>query len=162
MFYIIYKITNKINNKFYVGITSEGLEHRFKGHCRKAKIGSTTNFHQALMKYGSENFTKEILYSFESECKKEAYAIEQQYIDSTKAVDKGYNMEIGFGWNITDRRGDKNPMFGKVSGNAKPIVVRGKEYISATIAAETLRLSPKTISQWARSTKSKDDHCYYI
>ena len=53
-------------------------------------------------------------------------------------------------------------MFGKVSGNAKPIVVRGKEYISATIAAETLRLSPKTISQWARSTKPKDDHCYYI
>ena len=71
-------------------------------------------------------------------------------------------MEIGFGWNITDRRGDKNPMFGKISGNAKPVVVRGKEYISATVAAEDLGLSPKTISQWARSTKSKDDHCYYI
>ena len=71
-------------------------------------------------------------------------------------------MEIGFGWNITDRRVDKNPMFGKISGNAKPIIVRGKEYISATVAAETLGLSPKTISQWERSTKPKDDHCYYI
>ena len=80
MFYRIYKITNNINNKFYVGIPSEGLEHISRVHCRKAKIGSTTNFHQALMKYGSENFTKEILHSFETDCKKEAYAIEQQYI----------------------------------------------------------------------------------
>ena len=162
MFYIIYKITNKINNKFYIGITSEGLQHRWKWHCRKAKIGSTTNFHQALMKHGSENFTKEILHSFESDCKKEAYAIEQQYIDSTEAVNKGYNMEIGFGWNITDRRGDKNPMFGKISGNAKKIIVFGKEYISATLAGEDLGKSPKTISQWAKSSKEKDSHCYYV
>ena len=162
MFYVIYKITNKINGKFYVGITSEGLEHRFKGHCRKAKIGSTTNFHQALMKYGFDNFTKEILHSFEENCKKKAYEVEQQYIDDTNAVSFGYNMDIGFGWNIVNRQGENNPMFGKVSGNAKPVIVKGKEYISATIAADELGLSPKTISQWARSTKPKYDHCYYV
>ncbi|AUR91530.1 GIY-YIG nuclease superfamily protein [Vibrio phage 1.161.O._10N.261.48.C5] len=162
MFYIIYKITNKVNNKFYIGITSEGLERRFNGHCRKAKVGSTTNFHQALMKYGFENFTKEILHSFEENCKKTAYSIEQQYIDSTQAVKIGYNMDVGFGWNITDRSGENNPMFGKISGNVKRVVVYGKDYISATEAGKDLGLSSRTISQWALSNKEKDQHCYYI
>ena len=162
MFYIIYKITNKRNNKFYIGITSEGLQHRWKGHCRKANIGSTTNFHQALLKYGFTNFKKEILYSFEESSKKRAYEVEQNYINTYQAVKFGYNMDIGFGWNITDKKGDKNPMFGKISGNAKKIIVFGKEYISATLAGEDLGKSPKTISQWAKSSKEKDSHCYYV
>ena len=62
MDYIIYKLTNKINNKFYIGITSETLNHRWKGHCRKARFGSTSNLHQAIRKYGEENWSKEILF----------------------------------------------------------------------------------------------------
>lgn len=161
MFYVIYKITNTVNNKFYIGITSEGLEHRFKGHCKKARFGSTTNFHQALMKYGIDSFRKEILHSFEESDKKAAYAVEQEYIDSTNAVTLGYNMDM-FPWGCSDKSGKNNPMYGKISGNAKPIVVFGKEYLSATLAAEKLGNSPKTISQWASSVKPKDAHCYYI
>jgi group I intron endonuclease len=161
MFYIIYKITNLLNSKFYIGITSESLNHRFKGHVRKSNFGSTSNFHQALKKYGKENFKKEIIFSFETEDKKHAYSIEQKYIDKYQAVSKGYNMDK-FGWNITDRRGEKNPMYGKLSGNAKKLVVFGKIYLSATEAAKYLKKSPKTISGWARSSKEKDKHCFYI
>lgn len=30
--YLIYKITNKINNKIYIGLTKTGLELRWKKH----------------------------------------------------------------------------------------------------------------------------------
>lgn len=33
---IIYLITNKINNKMYVGLTTKTLEKRWKGHCMKS------------------------------------------------------------------------------------------------------------------------------
>ncbi|UGL60757.1 homing endonuclease [Staphylococcus phage vB_SauM-HM01] len=55
MEYHIYKITNKNNNKIYIGITSKTVQHRFKNHIRKAKIGSTTNLHQSMMKHGKES-----------------------------------------------------------------------------------------------------------
>ena len=161
MFYVIYKITNTVNDKFYIGITSEGLDHRFKGHCKRAKFGSTTNFHKALRKYGSDAFTKKILHSFEESDKKKAYLIEQKHINETQAVKLGYNMDM-FPWGCGDKSGKNNPMYGKISGNAKKVVVFGIEYTSATLAAQTLKNSPKTISQWARSTKKKDAHCYYI
>jgi group I intron endonuclease len=56
---IIYKITNKVNGKIYVGQTTRSLEERWYGHC------STANQHgilgKALIKYGKENFRQEIL-----------------------------------------------------------------------------------------------------
>jgi len=161
MFYVIYKITNSVSNKFYVGITTEGLEHRFKGHYKKAKFGSTTNLHQSMMKHGIDNFTKEILHSFEESDKKAAYAVEQKYIDKLDAVNLGYNMNM-FPWGCADKSGSNNPMYGKISGNAKAVIVFGKAYSSATLASIDIGNSPKTISQWANSTKPKDTHCYYI
>lgn len=161
MFYIIYKITNTKNNKIYIGITSESLQHRFNGHVRKANIGSTSNFHKAIRKYGKESFSKEILYSFETEDKKYAYSIEQKYINDFNSVKIGYNMDK-FGWNISDKRGKNNPMYGKISGNAKKVSINGIEYISATEAGEILGKSPKTISRWVLNSKEKYKNCFYI
>ena len=36
MFGVIYIITNKINNKVYIGQTIQPLNKRWEGHCRKA------------------------------------------------------------------------------------------------------------------------------
>lgn len=33
----IYKITNDINNKIYIGKTLYTIEHRFKEHCKDSK-----------------------------------------------------------------------------------------------------------------------------
>lgn len=158
--YIIYKITNKVNNKFYIGITSKTLKHRWNGHCRKARHKPTTNFHQAINKYGEDSWGKEVLYQFETTNKKQAYRIEQIFIDEYEAYSKGYNMDIGFGWNIADRRGANNPMYGEISGNASPVVAGGKKYSSVTAASKALNRNRNTVASWCKSGKYED--YYYI
>lgn len=162
MDYIIYKLINKINNKFYIGITSETLNHRWKGHCRKARFGSTSNLHQAIRKYGEENWSKEILFEFKTTDKKYAYSVEQEFINKYNAYEDGYNMDIGFGWNIVDRSGKNNPMYGKVSGNASKVVVNGNLYNSVSEAGKFLNKNRNTIARWCRSEKEKYKDCYYV
>lgn len=58
---IIYKATNKTTKKEYVGLTKNELSNRKADHKRKAKSGkSTMAFHDAIRKYGFENFEWEI------------------------------------------------------------------------------------------------------
>ena len=53
----IYKITNQINKKIYVGQTIGILSKRWREHCFQAKEGSKTYYlYQAMRKYGIENF----------------------------------------------------------------------------------------------------------
>ena len=52
---IIYKVTNKINRKSYIGKT-KNLKRRIYDHLRKVENDSNTSFHNALRKNGKENF----------------------------------------------------------------------------------------------------------
>ena len=66
----IYKITNHINGKIYVGQTTKSLKERFQKHC----WGTTENdsYHlnmaikKAIKKYGKENFTIELIEEVEA------------------------------------------------------------------------------------------------
>lgn len=59
----IYCITNLINNKRYVGKTTQSIEERFKQHCRDSRKGKYKNrpLYDAMNKYGIENFKIECL-----------------------------------------------------------------------------------------------------
>ena len=61
----IYCITNKINGKRYVGQTIRDLGIRFNEHCFDDR--SNSKIHQAIKKYGWQNFSCEIVEQVEPE-----------------------------------------------------------------------------------------------
>ena len=95
---LIYKITNTINNKSYIGQTIKTAEERWKEHQAHA-FGSHPNdqnktLYKAIRKYGVENFTFEVLQdnieTFEQLDKAEIY-----WIDYYNSFVKGYNKTFG-------------------------------------------------------------------
>lgn len=60
--YTIYKITNKINGKIYIGQTIHTVEERVQRHLRDALLYNiNTHFYKAIKKYGMESFTYEAI-----------------------------------------------------------------------------------------------------
>jgi group I intron endonuclease len=58
---IIYKSTNKITGKIYIGQTTKSLEKRIKGHIKESKIDKSRPFLLSIKKYGIDNFTFEVI-----------------------------------------------------------------------------------------------------
>lgn len=92
----IYKITNVINEKVYIGQTSKTIQERFAAHISKAKQKVNRYLYDAMNHYGYENFIIEEI----EECsndkldEREIYWI--NFYQST-LKEKGYNMTIGGG-----------------------------------------------------------------
>ena len=83
----IYKITNNINGKIYIGQT-KNVKKRFKEH-----INAETNsaIHNAIKKYGKENFTFEIIEGpIKNYNEREIY-----WIEFYNSYRNGYNLTIG-------------------------------------------------------------------
>lgn len=94
---IIYKVTNKINNKVYIGQSTLSLEERKRYHYLDCnKTSDNTYFHNALRKYNKNDFTWEILEdditSMDELNAKEIYYI-ALYNSTNKDV--GYNLKSG-------------------------------------------------------------------
>ena len=59
MYGYVYKITNSINGKIYIGQTKHSIEERFKGHLKQSKVDKEQDhsiLHEAIRKYGEKNF----------------------------------------------------------------------------------------------------------
>lgn len=96
--YTIYKQTNTITNKSYIGLTKHTVKKRFNQHkqdafrYRKGKLLNTA-FYNAIRKYGTDCWTSEALeenLSYEN-----ANIREQYYIKYFNTYTKGYNSTIG-------------------------------------------------------------------
>ena len=94
-FGIIYKVTNKVNGKVYIGQTIQSFYKRKWSHESRAK-NSTDNmpFHTALCKYGKSNFEWEIIEYCDS--KEELDEMEFHYILQFNTLSSdGYNCTYG-------------------------------------------------------------------
>lgn len=91
---VIYKITNNINKKVYIGKTYSDVEKRFKEHVRDSKRERCKNrpLYRAFNKYGVENFSHEVLGEYEE---KELEDMEIYYIDQFNSYHNGYNATRG-------------------------------------------------------------------
>lgn len=52
----IYLITNKINNRVYIGQTKRNIEQRWKEHLRHCELNNGQILGKAILKYGIDNF----------------------------------------------------------------------------------------------------------
>lgn len=94
---LIYKATNKINNKSYIGLTTRTLEDRKEEHKKEAFFGDEKVFHKAIRKYGFDSFDFSILedniLDREELKQKEIFYI--KHFNTHYLTGFGYNMTYG-------------------------------------------------------------------
>jgi group I intron endonuclease len=91
MVYTIYKITNQINGKIYIG--KHQTENPYDGYYGSGKL-----IKNAIKKYGKENFKKEILFVFETEIEmnsKEKELITEEFVSRKDTYNTGVGGEGG-------------------------------------------------------------------
>lgn len=92
---IIYKATNKINGKIYIGQTTRSFDRRIAEHRYYALSGkgNATYFHSAIRKHGQENFVWEII----AECNslEELNKAEVEMVKKYDTFGNGYNLDSG-------------------------------------------------------------------
>ncbi len=88
---VIYKLTNKINNKIYIGQTINFNRRMNEYKNRKPIKTSKYKIMEAINKYGFENFTYEIIHVCDNESQLDYY--ENLYINKYMSYDDniGYN-----------------------------------------------------------------------
>jgi len=74
----IYKITNKVNDKAYIGITTKTTKTRFDEHIYSSENEGKYRIHYAIRKYGKENFDIETIVIVDN--KEQALLIETENI----------------------------------------------------------------------------------
>ena len=107
MFYIVYKTTNQVNGKFYIG-THKTVD------LNDDYLGSGKYLKHAIQKYGVENFKKEILFVFdnpEDMFAKEAEIVTEDFLSENNT----YNLKKGGfgGFDYLNSKGYNNPTHNK-------------------------------------------------
>lgn len=90
----IYRITNIINSKVYIGQTIMGIKLRFQDHISSFRRGRANCYklYRAFAKYGIENFKIETI----EECPKDRLNEREKYwINFYNSTKTGYNVSIG-------------------------------------------------------------------
>lgn len=112
----IYKITNTINNKKYIGQTIREPKERWQEHKKKANNNTdNTPLARAIRKYGWDNFTTEVIDTANSQ--QEADEKEKYWIKYYKTCiqefgrEAGYNITPGGGGVIRTTEEQKELMF---------------------------------------------------
>lgn len=131
---VIYKITNKIDGKVYIGKTKKSLQTRWKQHCYNAFDGKSWTkgkLQYAIQELGADAFTVEQIDIAASN--DEANAKEMHWIKHYNSIENGYNTSPG---------GKNGANYTKVMN-----VETGEVFNSMTEAAEAYGVSHYAIPQ---------------
>lgn len=121
MLYTIYKVTNKLNNKKYIGKhITEKIDDNY--------LGSGNLLRKAVLKYGANNFEKEILFVFDNETEmnnKEKELINLEIVKSQEY----YNISLGGKGGVTVLKKD-HPLFSETCSKMSKIRLEKSKEIS--------------------------------
>lgn len=141
----IYKIKNKIDNKTYIGQTTQDLESRWRNHRKNSS--KCRYLKSAFKKYGVENFDFQLVcITFDNQLDD----MEIKYIEQYKClVPNGYNIRLG-GNSGKHHEETKRKIAATLLKNRKVIQFdidgnRLKSFNSLTEAAKYVGCSPSTI-----------------
>ena len=122
----IYKITNTVNGKVYIG-KSHNIEERFKQHIEglNGKRNHNPHFQSAWNKYGKSNFKFEIIHPLKKYVEEEISDLEVYYISKYNSTDAnyGYNFQCG-------------GQGGKLSERHKEIIKQQSQFKNASLTYE--------------------------
>lgn len=173
---IIYKATNLINNKVYIGQTILDLKTRRAQHENSIKYKNKYAFAKAIQKYGKENFDWEVVdtaSTIEELNEKESYYIEYYKSLTTQ---NGYNLKGGGNNSFLTEEvkkkiseaqiGSKNHMFGKrgrLNPTSKKVknITTGVEYESASECAKTENINLSHVCAVCRGDRGSTNNCIY-
>lgn len=74
MYFIVYKTTNLINNKFYIGVHKQKDDPNIED----GYLGTNRHLRNSIKKYGKENFKRETLFCFDN--KEDAFEMESMIV----------------------------------------------------------------------------------
>lgn len=147
---IIYKITNLINGKIYVGKTTKTAEERFKRHYYNHKSGNTY-LYRSMRKYGFDSFVIETIEQTNQIDEREKFWITElaPHYNMTKGGDGGDTSNSPNFIEGIKKRPPPPPTYGMLGkkqsdrffeairkSNSRPVMCEGKRYASINEAQE--------------------------
>jgi group I intron endonuclease len=101
MFHTVYRTTNLVNGKFYIGV------HKTE-EPNDSYLGSGKYLQRAVKKYGVENFKKEVLFVFDEP--QQAFDKEEEFVELHRSDPNCYNLRKGGagGFDFINRNGLHN------------------------------------------------------
>ncbi len=174
---IIYKATNKINGKSYIGQTIHTLNMRKNEHLKRSKYKKyLTYFGKALQKYGESSFDWEVIDTAETQNELDEKA--SYWIEFYQCTDPqhGYNLKGGGEKPyLTDtvkkkignaQKGSLNHMYGR-RGKDNPVsrkvinITTGAVYDSATECAFNEKITLSKVCATCRGERATTNYCVY-
>ena len=150
MFYIIYKITNILNNKIYIGChKTDNIDDGY--------MGSGKLIRSSIQKYGLENFKKEILFTFENEelmYRKEQELVNEDFVN----LQSTYNLCIGGngGWSYINSNSIPKMLGKRHSDETKNVLSEKNKHRKCSELTKQKISDNNKITNASRSNKVKE------
>lgn len=149
----IYKITNLVNNKVYIGQTRRSVEDRWRDHCTLTKSKHKSLIRLAIAKYGQDSFKIEII----DECSSvdELNTREQVRIKELNTLSpNGYNLDFGGKSKIIHQESRRKMSLAKL-GKSNPHTKQSKKKLSLAKTGVRFTENHKLALSKARKDKKR-------